>query len=49
MFEKILADFLIAFIIVLIAAFFAGIEASFFSIDKVKIKRLSNTGDKKQS
>lgn len=47
MFEKILADFLIAFIIVLIAAFFAGIEASFFSIDKVKIKRLSNTGDKK--
>lgn len=47
MFEKILADFFIAFIIVLIAAFFAGIEASFFSIDKVKIKRLSNTGDKK--
>lgn len=42
-----LTEFLIAFVIVLVAAFFAGIEASFFSIDKVKVRKLSNTGDKK--
>lgn len=47
MFEKLITDFFIAFLIVLIAAFFAGIEASFFSIDKVKVRRLANSGDKR--
>ncbi|MCX7738657.1 MAG: hemolysin family protein [Hydrogenothermaceae bacterium] len=42
-----LTEFLIVFVIVLVAAFFAGIEASFFSIDKVKVRKLSSTGDKK--
>lgn len=38
---------MIAFAIILVAAFFAGVEASFFSIDRLKIKKLSNAGDRK--
>lgn len=47
MFEKIVTDFVVVFFIVLAAAFFAGIEASFFSLDKVRIRRLSNVGNKR--
>lgn len=47
MLENIFADFLLVFLIVLAAAFFAGIEASFFSIDKVKVRRLAGAGNKK--
>ncbi|MEJ5172112.1 MAG: hemolysin family protein [Hydrogenothermaceae bacterium] len=47
MFEQILFDFAITFVIVLTAAFFAGVEASFFSIDKIKIRKSPNFDDKK--
>ncbi len=41
-----LIPFLIIFILLLLSAFFAGIESSFFSMDWLKIKRLASQGVK---
>jgi len=37
---------LIIFLVILTAGFFAAIESSFFSLDRIKIKKLANTGSK---
>ncbi len=39
-------NFLIVFLLLLVSAFFAGIESSFFSMDWLKIKRLAKEGNK---
>jgi len=39
-------SFVIIFILLLFAAFFAGIESSFFSMDWLKIKRIAKQGNK---
>ena len=39
-------SFILVFILLLLSAFFAGIESSFFSMDWIKIKRLAKEGNK---
>ena len=39
-------NFAVVFGLLLVSAFFAGIESSFFSMDWLKIKRLAKEGNK---
>lgn len=39
MLEQLLINFIVVLFIVLVAAFFAGVEASFFSLDKIRVKK----------
>lgn len=43
---ELLFETLILFMLMLLSAFFAGIESSFFSIDTLKLKRLAKKGNK---
>ncbi len=44
--NSLLVSILIIFILLLLSAFFAGIESSFFSMDWLKIKKLAKEGNK---
>lgn len=44
--SDLLINFIVVFLFVLTAGFFAAVESSFFSLDRLKIKRLSEKGNK---